>query len=137
MTVALPHDVRLFLDEPRFGVVATVNDDGAPQQSVVWYTLRNDQILFNTKKGRLKDRNLRRDPHLSFCVEDGYRWVAVRGVARIVDDQATALADMLEITRRYKSEAEAQHEYDELYSKQQRVSILLPIDHLTLYGSNQ
>jgi hypothetical protein len=32
----LRDDVRAFLEEPRFGVLGTVNANGSPQQTVVW-----------------------------------------------------------------------------------------------------
>jgi len=126
--------VRAFLEGVHFGVVATINADGTPQQSVVWYTLREGRILFNTRHRRLKDRNLRRDPRASFCVESAYQWVAVTGTVEIVDDQDAAQADMLEITRRYKSPAEAEKEHRELYSRQQRVSIFLTPEKVVTYG---
>ena len=34
--VQLREDVRTFLEEPRFAVLATVNTNGSPQQTVVW-----------------------------------------------------------------------------------------------------
>jgi len=130
----LSADVRTFLEAVRFGVVATINADGSPQQSVVWYTLRGDRILFNTRRGRLKDRNVRRDPRVSFCVEAEYQWVAITGSVEIVDEQRAAQADMLEITRRYKSPEEAEQEHRELYSRQQRVSIFLTPEKVVTYG---
>jgi PPOX class probable F420-dependent enzyme len=132
--VALSETVRAFLEGIRFGVVASVNADGTPQQSVVWYALRGDRILFNTRRGRLKDRNLRRDPRMSFCVESEYQWVAIAGTVEIVDDQDAAQADMLEITRRYKPPDEAEREHRELYARQQRVSIFLTPEKIVTYG---
>ena len=32
----LSENARRFLNDPRFGVLATINADGTPQQSVVW-----------------------------------------------------------------------------------------------------
>lgn len=130
----LSEDVRTFLEDVRFGVVAAINADGTPQQSVVWYTLRGERILFNTRRGRLKDRNLRRDSRVSFCVEAEYRWVTITGGVEIVDQQEAAQADMLEITRRYKSPEEAEQEHRELYSRQQRVSVFLTPEKVVTYG---
>jgi PPOX class probable F420-dependent enzyme len=134
MSASLPDAVRAFLDAPRFAVVATINADGAPQQSVVWYAVRGDRILFNTKRGRLKDRNMRRDARVSFCVEDEYRWVAIRGTVEIVDNPEVAKPDMLEITRLYLSEEESQHEYEVQYSREPRASVWLTIESVASYG---
>jgi PPOX class probable F420-dependent enzyme len=134
MTTSLPDSVRAFLDAPRFAVIATINRDGTPQQSIVWYALRGDRILFNTRKGRVKDRNLRRDPRCSLCLEDDYRWLTISGRVTIDDDPAVACPDTLEIARLYLSEAEAQHEYEIQFSKEPRVNIWLPIEHVSYYG---
>ena len=61
MPNALTTEVHRFLDAPRFGVMATINADGSVAQSVVWYAMRGDRVLINTRRGRLKDRNLRRE----------------------------------------------------------------------------
>jgi len=58
MTGRLSTAVRAFLQEPRFLILATSNRDGTPQQSVIWYELQGDEIMMNTARGRLKDRNL-------------------------------------------------------------------------------
>ena len=53
---------RAFLNEKRFAVLATINKDGTPQQTVMWYELQGDEIMMNTAHGRLKDRNLAARP---------------------------------------------------------------------------
>ncbi|MBF6589385.1 MAG: PPOX class F420-dependent oxidoreductase, partial [Ktedonobacterales bacterium] len=75
----IPEHVRRFLDEPRFAVLATLSPDGTPQQTVIWYELDGDEIVMNTAEGRIKSGNLRRDPRISLCVEDGYRYVTLTG----------------------------------------------------------
>jgi PPOX class probable F420-dependent enzyme len=97
--MVLTESHRLFLDEPRFAVLATINPDGTPQQTVVWFALQADQIIMNTAKGRLKDLNLRRDARLSFCVEDGYRYLTIRGKATL--DEVNAQRDIETILNRY------------------------------------
>ena len=77
---------RTFLEEERFAVLATVNA-GSPQQTVMWYEVRGDTIVMNTKRGRKKDRNLIRDPRASVCIEDGFRYVTLEGTIEIIDDQ--------------------------------------------------
>jgi PPOX class probable F420-dependent enzyme len=125
---------RAFLDEPRFCVLATINADGTPQQSTVWYELRGDEIVMNTKWGRLKDRNLRRDARASVCVEDGYRYVAVRGFVTLVDDQSVAQPDIERLAVRYDGEAKAAEQVRNQFSQEQRVTIRLQIEHIKEYG---
>jgi len=64
----LEESVRQFLDDRRFAVVATINADGSPQQTVLWYYVDGDEIVMNTAEGRRKPFNLRRDARFSFCV---------------------------------------------------------------------
>ena len=47
--------VRHFLETPRFAVIATINEDGSPHQTVVWYLLRGDDIVMNTASCRPDD----------------------------------------------------------------------------------
>ena len=55
----LPEEVRSLLNERRFAVLATINSDGTPQQTAMWYELRGDAIMMNTRVGRIKEINLR------------------------------------------------------------------------------
>jgi PPOX class probable F420-dependent enzyme len=93
------------LREPNFATVATVNPDGSPQLSIVWIDWDGERVLFNTAAGRVKRRNLERDPRVSVLVldrGDGYRWVAVRGAAQLTTKGADEHIDKL--ARKYTGE---------------------------------
>jgi len=126
--------VREFLEEIRFAVVATLNADGSPQQTVLWYELQGDSIMVNTARDRVKDRNLRRDPRMWACLEDGYRYVTASGRVEIVDDQAVAQADIRNLAIRYHGADRGEQMSRDSFQKQHRVTILLPLDNLTAYG---
>jgi PPOX class probable F420-dependent enzyme len=83
-------NVRAFLEEPRFAVMATINASGTPQLTVMWYALAEgaDVVVLNSMRGLIKDRNLRRDSRMSLCVEGGPRYVALEGRAELIDDRA-------------------------------------------------
>ena len=131
----LRDDVRAFLDEPRFGVLGTVNSDGSPQQTVMWYELRGDTVVMNTKRGRKKDRNLLRDPRASVCVEDGFRYVTLEGSIAMVEDQAVAQADIAALARRYHHDvAEAERMAREVFAPQERITLVLTIDRVDVHG---
>ncbi|HEX6507413.1 MAG TPA: PPOX class F420-dependent oxidoreductase [Chloroflexota bacterium] len=132
--MSLSDAAQAFLSEPRFGVLATINRDGTPQQSTVWYELQGDEIMMNTARGRLKDRNLRRDPRASICVEDGYRYVTVRGSVTIIDDQAIAQADIRRLAVRYDGPEKAEEQVRNQFSREVRVTIRLRIEHVKEYG---
>jgi PPOX class probable F420-dependent enzyme len=94
----LTHEQARLLQEPNFATVATVNPDGSPQLSIVWIDWDGERVLFNTAVGRVKPRNLERDPRVSVLVldrEDGYHWVAVRGTAELTTEGADEHIDKL------------------------------------------
>ena len=122
-----------FLKEPRFAVVATINPDGTSQQTVVWYELQGDTIMMNTAAGRLKERNLRRDPRISFCVADGYRYMTIKGHAELVYNQERTQADIKALAIRYHGQEKGERQARELYSKQERVTIYMSIDQIKAY----
>ncbi|HEX2282733.1 MAG TPA: PPOX class F420-dependent oxidoreductase [Thermomicrobiales bacterium] len=130
----LREDVRTFLEEERFAVLATVNANGSPQQTVMWYELRGDTIVMNTKRGRKKDRNLIREPRASVCVEDGFRYVTLAGVIEFIEDPATAQADIAALARRYHDAETAEQMAREVFAPQERVTLLLHVDRADVHG---
>jgi PPOX class probable F420-dependent enzyme len=126
--------VRTFLNEKRFAVLATLKADGTVQQTVMWYLIDGDELLFNTASGRVKYGNLARDPRVSLCVEDGYRYVTISGTARAVPDQATAQADIHRLAVRYNGAEKAAEQMATSFSKQQRISYRVPLDKLIVNG---
>jgi PPOX class probable F420-dependent enzyme len=88
--VLIRDEVRAFLEQPRFAVMATINASGTPQLTVMWYALLPgaDVVVLNASRGLVKERNLRRDPRMSLCVEDGMRYVTLEGRAKLIEDRA-------------------------------------------------
>jgi PPOX class probable F420-dependent enzyme len=130
----LRDDVRAFLEEPRFGVLGTVNANGSPQQTVMWYELRGNTVMMNTKRGRKKDRNILRDPRASLCIEDGFRYVTLDGTIELVEDQETAQADITALAYRYHDATEAERMSREVFAPQERITLLLTIDRVDVHG---
>jgi PPOX class probable F420-dependent enzyme len=132
MAREIPDSVRAFLEEPRFAVLATINANGRPQQTVMWFALRDDHIMMNTAAGRLKDHNVRRDPRVSICIEDGERFVTIRGSVELNDDSDTAQADILALARRYHPGADA--ERFSYFRRERRETLLMSIDTVVASG---
>jgi len=77
------------LYEPTAMVLATVNADGSPQTSVMWVGRDGDDLLFSTVEGRVKHRNMVRDPRVSVTVIDSAdpeNYVELRGTASMTPD---------------------------------------------------
>lgn len=53
-----------------FATLATVDPDGGPQVSPLWIETDGDDLLVNTARGRVKARNIERDPHVGISIVD-------------------------------------------------------------------
>jgi PPOX class probable F420-dependent enzyme len=73
----------LFTDDTRaYAFLATVNDDGSPQVTPVWFDLEGDMLRINTVQGRVKDRNMRVRPHVALAImnfQEPYRYIHIKG----------------------------------------------------------
>jgi PPOX class probable F420-dependent enzyme len=134
MSDTLPDNARRFLEARRFASLATINPDCTPQQSTIWYELDGDEILMNTARGRVKDRNLRRDPRASVCVEDGYAYVTISGHVRLNDDQEVAQTDIKRLAVLNHGPEKGEEQSRNQFSKQERVTVRLKIERVVLYG---
>ncbi len=127
--MSLSEQARAFLDEPRFASLATINPDGSVQQTVMWYAVRDDQVMMNTARGRKKDRNMLRDQRISICVEDGYRYVSIRGSVTLVEEQTQAQADIHSLAVRYHGQERGDEMARDVFGPEERITFLLPIEH--------
>ena len=96
----LTAEEREFLEKPFVGVVTTLQPDGSPQSTVVWVDVDDGGVSINTAYGRVKPRNLARDPRISLVVvdpNDPYRWVKVNGTGTFVDEGADEHIDRLSL----------------------------------------
>jgi PPOX class probable F420-dependent enzyme len=64
----LDDKTRKLFEGPNLMFVATVNLDGSPQVTPVWAALENGYVTFNTAVGRVKERNLRRNPRVGLSM---------------------------------------------------------------------
>lgn len=95
----MPQIVRDILDKKTFVHLATRMKDGSPQVSAVWAEREGDQIVINSAKGRLKDRNIRADERVALSATDPdnpYASFMIRGkVVKITEDGADEHIDKL------------------------------------------
>ena len=126
----LSEKARAFLNEKRFAVLATINSDGTPQLTTMWYLLEGDTIVMNTKAGRIKERNMRRDPRIAICVEDGYNYVTISGTVELIDDPEIAQRDIYRLAVRYDGEEAARQKVADQFSKERRITLHLKCEHV-------
>ncbi|MGI5175217.1 PPOX class F420-dependent oxidoreductase [Dactylosporangium sp. CA-152071] len=88
--MAFDEETSKLLDGTKFATVATLNQNGGPQTSVVWIARDGDAVLFSTTAGRQKARNLARDPRVSLTVfdtENPYQSVDIRVTVELIKDR--------------------------------------------------
>ena len=82
-------DVQKLLDGPVTAVLATVNPDGSPLATPMWYVHDASGIGMVSVDGLQKVRNLRRDPRVSVVVESvaasGPQCIIVQGTVEFLD----------------------------------------------------
>jgi PPOX class probable F420-dependent enzyme len=86
MPAPIPSAFADLFQKQAFASLATLNADGSPQVTPVWVDYDGTNVLVNTARGRVKDRNLRRDGRVAISVTDPanpYRYLGIQG--RVVD----------------------------------------------------
>jgi PPOX class probable F420-dependent enzyme len=86
----IPQEAVKLFSGKNFAFIATLMKDGSPQLSPVWIDVDGDTILVNTAEGRVKHKNVSRDPRVAISVFDSanpYLMVTVRG--RVVSQEKT------------------------------------------------
>ena len=74
--------IRRLFEENNFVFVSTLMSNGYPHTTPTWVDIEDGNILINTTIGRIKQKNVSRDPRLSLAVVDHnnpYDMVTVRG----------------------------------------------------------
>lgn len=89
--------------------------------------------MMNTKAGRVKDLNMKRDPRISICVENGYTYVTISGIVEMNEDQETAHHDIYRLAARYHGEETAKRQMEEQFSKEQRITLRLKCENIIEY----
>ena len=65
-----------------FANLATLNADGSPQVTPVWVDFDGTHLIVNTARGRVKAKNLAREPRVALSIadtENPYRYLGVPG----------------------------------------------------------
>lgn len=79
--------VKKLASAANFGTITTLMRDGSPSTHVMWVDADDEHVLINTEIGRMKYRNIKRDPRVVVTVWDSadpYTYAEVRG--EVVDE---------------------------------------------------
>jgi len=89
----------LMVQKKAFAHLATLMPDGTPQVTPVWFDIAGGTIRVNSARGRIKDKNIRKNPSVALAISDPenpYRHIAIRGrVTKITEEGADEHIDSL------------------------------------------
>ncbi len=96
---SIPESHADILKKPAFAHLSTLMSDGSPHTAPVWIDTDEGYVVINSAEGRLKDRNVRRDPRVAISLtdpENPYRSLTIRGrVVKITNEGADAHIDRM------------------------------------------
>jgi PPOX class probable F420-dependent enzyme len=95
----IPEQFKDLFTKVAFAHLATLMTDGSPHVTPVWVDYDGGYVRVNSAKGRVKDKNMRRDKRVALSIQhpdNPYRYLAIRGeVAEITENGADAHIDAL------------------------------------------
>ena len=119
---------RDLLESKGYAHLSTLMPDGSPQVTPVWFDYDGTYLLINTQRGRVKDRNVTRDPRVAVEIMDPgapYRYVQIRG--RVVEmDEVEALTQVHKVSRKYTGQ-----DYQWIEPGQVRVLLKILPEHVS------
>ena len=101
--MTLEQKVLNLFSEKNLVFIATIMKDGSPQLSPVWANVEDDYVMVNTAEGRIKHKNVLRDPRVAVSVvskNNPLDMTTIRGVVEeLIPDYDYKHADRL--TKQY------------------------------------
>lgn len=130
----LSQDIRSFLSAiPRYATIATVNPDGSPHQTVIWFLMRGDWLVVNSRHGRRWPSNLRREGRANVCVYQSEDAVTVDCAVEREYEGEEAQADIAAMALRYDTPDVAVGEIAR-YRTERRLSFILRPTRVRVHG---
>lgn len=98
-TIPVSHLDLIKNETKAFVYLGTLNANGSPQVTPIWFNAEGEYILINSAKGRIKDRNMRARSQVALCIADPsnpYRYLQIQGkVIEITEEGADEHIDAL------------------------------------------
>ena len=99
----LESGILKLLEGKNFASFVTLLGNGSPHVAPTWIDHEGDTILINTAIGRLKEKNVRKDPRVALSIYDNenpYHMVAIRG--KVTDLTTNGAEDHIDkLAKRY------------------------------------
>ena len=134
-------DIAHFLNDQLAIQVGTINKNGTPHLTTVWYATLHDSIVFHTYTKSQKILNLKRDNRATVLSESGDNYSNLKGVmiyseANIIDGESKSdkVLEIIEKVAVKYSDASVSKSYlkaMENQAKKRSAVILNPIDYIS------
>lgn len=99
MAAIIPESFKDLFNKVAFANLGTIMPDGSPQVTPVWCNFDGKNIWINSAKGRVKDKNMRRNKKVALSIQDpdnAYRHLSLQGeVVEITEHGADDHIDQL------------------------------------------
>jgi PPOX class probable F420-dependent enzyme len=110
MAVTIPENLADLLTRSKkaFAFLALVKSDGNPQITPIWFDYDGTHIIFNTARGRVKDKILKKHPVVAFAISDPenpYRYLQLSGRV-VVETEEGAPAVIADLSEKYTGKRE-------------------------------
>ena len=82
MSNVIPEKYRDLFQKKAFASLGTLMPDGRPQVTPVWVDFDGTHLIVNTARGRVKAKNLAREPRVALSIadpENPYRYLGIQG----------------------------------------------------------
>ena len=119
---------------PTLGILSTVNPDGSPQATPLWYYYDGEHFIVTAYTHRVKVRNIRRDPRVILTVVDTVNYgdpLTVSGTAALLEDGAAQATEQVAI--RYEGEEAGRESAARLNARGKRLIIRITPERIR-YG---
>ena len=133
-------DITQFLNDQLAIQVGTINKNGTPHLTTLWYTTHNDSIVFHTYTKSQKILNLKRDNRATVLSESGDNYSNLKGVmiyseANIIDgeskhDKVLAIIEKVAVKYSDASVSKSYLKAMENQAKKRSAVILLSLIHI-------
>jgi PPOX class probable F420-dependent enzyme len=119
-------------EKKAFASLSTLMSDGSPQVTPVWFDYDGKHIRINSALGRVKDKNIRRDPRVSLAILDPdnpYRYIQIRG--KVVDITQSGADDHID---RLAMKYLGQPKYPYRQANEVRVTYTIELEKINTMG---
>lgn len=124
-------EVLAYLGSRKSMQLATLNPDGSPHLSTMWFGLVDRDIVMWTQHTSVKARNLRLDPRVACLVESGDDYASLKGLtvsgraALVSDDEGLLRIGAALVPRNYPPDDRP--DYRAMALSGHRVGIVVPV----------